>query len=79
MPSQKAAKKGKKNATKKKSASRKKPKLKKKPMPPPKSPRSKGTSKPRSAQIHQGVGPVTITQPDMPEIPDDAAEYAGES
>ncbi len=70
----------KKSAVKKKSASRKKLKIKKKPALRRNSPRSKKSSRRRSAQIHQGVGAVNISQSEtMPEIPDDAAEYGGES
>jgi hypothetical protein len=69
-----------KSAAKKKSASRKKLKIKKKPALRRNSPRSKKSSRRRSAQIHQGVGTVNISQSEtMPEIPDDAAEYGGES
>jgi hypothetical protein len=38
---------------------------------------SPASRKAKSAQIHQGIGP--LTQPETPEIPDDASEYGGES
>jgi hypothetical protein len=64
----------KKASTGKKAGPRKKAVQKKKPS------RSKASSRSRSAQIHQGVGPVPGTHPESaPEIPDDAAEYGGES
>ena len=70
----------KKSAVKKKSAGRKKLRIKKKPAQRRKTPRSKKSSRRRSAQIHQGVGTVNVSQSEtMPEIPDDAAEYGGES
>jgi hypothetical protein len=62
------------------SSRRKKISLKKKPMRRKKPPHSKGPRRSPSAQIHQGVGPGTPSHSEtMPEIPDDAAEYGGES
>ena len=70
----------KKSAVKKKSAGRKTLKIKKKPAQRQKSPRSKKSSRRPSAQIHQGVGTVNVSQSEtIPEIPDDASEYGGES
>jgi hypothetical protein len=55
-------------------------KIKKKPALRRNPPRSKKSSRRPSAQIHQGVGTVNVSQSEtMPEIPDDAAEYGGES
>ena len=64
----------KKASTGKKAGPRKKAFQKKKPS------RSKASSRRRSAQIHQGVGAIASTHSESsPEIPDDAAEYGGES
>jgi hypothetical protein len=69
-----------KSAVKKKPAGRKRLKIKKKPAQRRKPRRSKKSSRRRSAQIHQGVGTVNVSQSEtMPEIPDEAAEYGGES
>jgi len=70
----------KKNAGKKKSASQQKISLKKKSKQRRQAPRFKGPRRRPSARIHQGVGPMTIGHSETtPEIPDDAAEYGGES
>jgi hypothetical protein len=70
---------GKKKARKKKSASRKMA-TKKKPAQPSRPPHSNRSRKRTSAaQIHQGVGPVSLSQSETREIADDAAEYGGES
>jgi hypothetical protein len=70
----------KKKSGKKKSASRKNVNRRKKPIQRKKPIHSKGSSGSSSAQIHQGVGPETTSQSKIaPEIPDDAAEYGGES
>jgi hypothetical protein len=65
---------------KKKSAAGKKAKLNKKPIRRKKRTRSKAPGQSRYAQIHQGVGSVNPGHSaTTPEIPDDAAEYGGES
>ena len=70
----------KKKSGKKESASRKNVNRRKKPIKRKKATHSKGPSGGSSAQIDQGVGPETASQSEIaPEIPDDAAEYGGES
>jgi hypothetical protein len=64
----------KKASTGKKAGPRRKVVQRKKPS------RSKASSRRRSVQIHQGVGAIASTHSEStPEIPDDAAEYGGES
>jgi hypothetical protein len=65
---------------KKKASTGKRGRPKKKVVQQKKPSRSKASSRVRSAQIHQGIGPATLSHSDStPEIPGDAAEYGGES